>query len=376
MLQPVVCMLGADAARIFYGGDRFTRRGAVPKPTLTLLQDKGSVQLLDGEPHRHRKRMFMSLMSPDAVARLATIAAEEWHARVERWKARDPVVLFPEIEEILGRAVCRWAGIALSEQEAHDRTRELSAMIEGAGSVGLRNLRGQLLRVRSELWARDLVRKVRRGEVAVSGGSALQAIAVHREVDGELLPRKIAGVELLNVLRPTVAVGRFVTFAALALHEHPECRGRIAAGDEEYLGYFVQEIRRFYPFFPFVGGRVRAAFEWRGHSFAEGDWVLLDLYGTNHDVRAWGDPHVFRPERFRDRPESAFDFIAQGGGDFFTNHRCPGERATIELMRTLVRLLAALDYEVPAQDLHIDLSRFPAIPRSRFVIRKVGAALM
>ena len=32
----------------------------------------------------------------------------------------------------------------------------------------------------------------------------------------------MAAVELLNVLRPTVAVDRFIVFAALALHRHPE----------------------------------------------------------------------------------------------------------------------------------------------------------
>jgi fatty-acid peroxygenase len=33
----------------------------------------------------------------------------------------------------------------------------------------------------------------------------------------------------------------------------------------------VQEVRRFYPFFPFVSGRVLTEFAWRGHRFARGD---------------------------------------------------------------------------------------------------------
>ena len=53
-----------------------------------------------------------------------------------------------------------------------------------------------------------------------------------------------------------------MTFAALALHEHPECRERLRAdADGEDLGWFVQEVRRFYPFFPLVGGRALADFE-------------------------------------------------------------------------------------------------------------------
>jgi fatty-acid peroxygenase len=72
---------------------------------------------------------------------------------------------------------------------------------------------------------------MRSGELAPPEGSALQVISAHRALDGELLPPGVAAVELLNVLRPTVAVALYVTFAAHALHQYPECRERIAAGE-------------------------------------------------------------------------------------------------------------------------------------------------
>ena len=181
----------------------------------------------------------------------------------------------------------------------------------------------------------------------------------------------MAAVELINLLRPTVAVARFVTFAALGLHDHPECRGKLLAGDEAYLELFVQEVRRFYPFFPLVGGRVRKPFEWRGHRFEKGARVLHDLYGTNHDTRIWEEPGLFRPERFHGWDRSPFTFIPQGGGDHFSNHRCPGEWMTFELMKRAVSLLTtAMHYNVPEQN----LSRMPAIPKSRFVITNVSRA--
>ncbi|MER8545794.1 hypothetical protein [Mesorhizobium sp. M0684] len=58
MLRPAICVRGAEAAEMFYGGDHFTRIGAMPQTTLRLLQDKGSVQALDGAAHRHRKARF------------------------------------------------------------------------------------------------------------------------------------------------------------------------------------------------------------------------------------------------------------------------------------------------------------------------------
>jgi fatty-acid peroxygenase len=182
----------------------------------------------------------------------------------------------------------------------------------------------------------------------------------------------VAAVELLNVLRPTVAVARFVTFAALALHEHPRSKQKLRSDD--YLEHFVQEVRRYYAFFPFIGGHVREPFDWRGHRFTEGTWVLLDLYGTDHDERVWENPEAFRPERFAKRGEpDAFDFIPQGGGDHFAGHRCAGEWVTIALMKAAVRLLTeSMQYDVPAQqDLAVPLTRMPTLPKSGFAMRDV-----
>jgi fatty-acid peroxygenase len=100
--------------------------------------------------------------------------------------------------------------------------------------------------------------------------------------------------------------------------------------------------------------------------------VLLDLYGTNHDARRWDEPDRFEPDRFLVRPPNAFDLIPQGGGDHLENHRCAGEALTLEIMRRVVWLLAReMHYDVPRQDLRIDMSRMPAVPQSRFVMSNV-----
>lgn len=376
MLRKAVCMMGAEAAEVFYHPDRFTRRGAMPKTALKLLQDKGSVQLLDGEAHRCRKRMFMGMMGPESVRALVAETRNQWQARISAWEKADQVRLHHEVETILCRAVCKWAGVPLAPGEAAHRTKQLAAMIEAAGAVGPRNWIAQWRRTRAERWAARVVEAVRAGTCEVPEDSAVQRIASHRDADGSPLSPAVAAVELLNVLRPTVAVAWYVTFSALALHEHRRAgqalREQLHRGEDGGLERFVQEVRRFYPFFPAVGGRVREAFTWREHRFDQGDWVLLDLYGTNHDARVWREPHLFRPERFADWGESPFELVPQGAGDFESDHRCPGERLTIELSKDALRLLAhELDYEVPPQDLSIDLSRMPALPRSRFVIRGV-----
>lgn len=373
MLRPVICMMGEEAARVFYEPGRLTRRQAMPTTTTMLLQDFGSVQLLEDEAHRRRKRMFLSFtMDPAQIQRVVAAFEHEWGVQLRRWEASPRIVLHQEAREILCRAVCAWAGVPLSNAEAEQRTREFAAMLDASGTALRRKPIALFLRNRNERWMQDVIRGIRSGDIEASEPTPAHTIAWHREPDGRLLDSQSAAVELINVLRPAVAVGRFVTLAALALHDHPECRRRLA-GDDEYLEMFVQEVRRFYPFFPAIGGRVRKPFEWRSHEFAEGAWVLLDLYGTNHDPRSWEAPALFRPERFQRWRDNGFSLIPQGGGDTLQSHRCPGEAITIALMKSAVRMLTErIAYDVPPQDLRLDMRTVPAIPASRFVMTNVA----
>jgi fatty-acid peroxygenase len=372
MLQPTICMLGEEAARVFYDNSLFKREGAAPWILQETLLGRGGVQMLDGQAHRKRKSMFMQLMTPEEIARLVDLATGEWHRYIDRWERKDKVVLFDEVQEILCRAVCRWTGVPLDEAEVSRRTRDFTVMIEGAGTVGLRHIQGRLARNRAEKWIGDLIERVRDRTLDVPRGCALQVVAMHCDLHGELLVRHVAAVELINVLRPTVAVARYITFAALALHKHPESRRRLQAGEEGYATLFAHDVRRFYPFFPFATARVRREFDWNGYRFTKGVRVMLDLYGTDRDPRIWNAPSYFRPERFREWNGSAFNFIPQGGSEHYTNHRCAGEWPTIALIEAAACILAtSMTYDVPEQNLHISLSRLPAIPESRFVISKV-----
>ena len=375
MLRPVLCARGVDAAAMFYHPDRFIRTGATPPAAVALLQDAGSVRQLEGPAHRHRKRMFLGILGVDSTARLARIAAGEWRTRAERWPRQEQVVLRDEAEQILCRAACQWAGVALADEEVSERTRGLVAMVEGDGSVGLRLVRGMALRRRTAAWIRRVVRRLR-ADGADDGGTPAQRIAAHRGLDGRLLDDTTAAVELINLLRPMVAVARWITFAALALHRHPHYRHRLEGGEPQLLLHFVHEVRRFYPFVPIIGGRVGTPFTWRGRHFERGEWVLLDLYGTNHDARLWDRPERFNPDRFRNWQGSEFDFVPQGAGDIGRGHRCPGESPSIALVMTALRELVSIRYDVPEQDLEFRLNRFPSTPESGFVLCNVRAVAL
>jgi fatty-acid peroxygenase len=179
----------------------------------------------------------------------------------------------------------------------------------------------------------------------------------------------VAGVELLNVLRPTVAVAWPGAFLALALAEHLQWR-RVLREDAtgERAIAFGHEVRRTCPFVPALAGRITRETELDGVSLHEGDRLVLDVPGTNQDPGWWDDAHRFRPERFADVMPDPFAFVPQGGGDTRTGHRCPGEPLTVRMLAQTARVLAGLDFEVLG-DTSYDPTRIPTLPGRGLTIR-------
>lgn len=371
LLQKTICFRGKAAATIFYDTDKFMRQNAAPKRAKETLLGAGGVQGLDGGAHRHRKQAFMALMTPEHIAQLIAQIRQEWEAAAQRWEQCNQVVLLDAAHDVLCRAVCAWAGVPLPESEVAHHTQELAAMIDGSGGIGPRHWKGKQGRKQAEAWIETIIDQIRAQTLDVPESSAAHTFAWYRNPDGQLLDRHAAAVELLNVLRPTVAIARYIAFAALALHEHPECKEKLNT-EPDYAHLFTQEVRRFYPFFPFAAARTCKAFDWQDYHFPKGVRVMLDLYGTNHDPDLWESPNEFRPERFRHWDGSPFNFIPQGGGDFYTNHRCAGEWITIQTLEmTLDFLTKSIQYDVPSQDLEVSYSRMPTMPQSGFVMSNV-----
>jgi fatty-acid peroxygenase len=365
-------MSGKKAAEVFYDTDRFQRYNATPKRVQKTLFGVNAIQSMDGDAHIYRKRFFMSLMEPQQQKRLSELTIEQWQASMNEWENMKKVVLFDEAAVILCRAVCQWAGVPLKASEAKERADDFSAMVDGFGAIGARFREGKSARTRAEKWIRGIIDDVRSGKLKPEESSALQAIAFYKELNGSQLDSQMAAVELINVLRPVVAIATFIVFAALALYEHPECKEKLQSNNDNYLEMFVQEVRRCYPFTPFVGARVRNDFVWNHCQFKKGMLVLLDIYGSDHDSRIWENPNEFQPERFSHWNGGLYEFMPQGGGDPAKGHRCPGEGITVELMKTSMKFLVnKIEYNVPDQDLSYSLNRFPTLPKSRFVIDNI-----
>ncbi|WP_313469175.1 cytochrome P450 [Carnobacterium sp.] len=255
--QKAICMGGEAAAELFYDTSKFKRKDAAPKRVQkTLLGEKG-VQTLDGKEHLHRKEMFMSLMSPTKLDKMNSMLKKHWEAAVEKWTEQEEIVLYHEAQKVLFRAACEWTGVPFEEKEVAELAADLGEMIETPTEIGPAHWMGRHDRNQTEKWIENLIEQVRDKKLSPPEGTALAVFSWHRDLEGNLLDTHTAAVEVLNIIRPIVAIAIYINFTALAVHEHSAAKEKLAGSDPKQLQAFVQEVRRFYPFFPFQGAVVK-----------------------------------------------------------------------------------------------------------------------
>src|SRR5699024_11527049 len=91
------------------------------------------------------------------------------------------------------------------------------SMISGAVTSPTDHIKGITDRNESEKWAQDLIKDARENTVQGKEHLALYTFANATDLDGELLPVETAAVELLNIIRPTVAFTVWVALIGYAL---------------------------------------------------------------------------------------------------------------------------------------------------------------
>jgi len=241
----VICMGGKEAAEIFYDTDKFKRKGATPNRVVQTLFGKNGVQALDGQAHQHRKEKFMSIMSKGNLERLTDITKQQWEHAIEKWTAMDQVIFYEEVQKLLCRTACEWAGVTVSDRKIDELANDLEAMFESPTAVGPDHWKGRNARNRVERWVAEMIQDVRAGKIQPAENTALHAFAFHQDLDGNLLDAETAAVEVINILRPIVAIAIFVNFALLAVHHYPEEKKKLQSSDDQYAMMFVQEVRRY-----------------------------------------------------------------------------------------------------------------------------------
>jgi fatty-acid peroxygenase len=367
---------GAEGVALFYDGTRVARHGAMPALVQKTLFGAGSVHSLDGAEHRHRKATFIEVAYDDArLERFLPLVEREWRAELDAWRAGGRRTAYDAAVGALGRASMSWAGVPGTAAARTRWAARLAQIVDGFGSP---YSPAYLLAAANRLWsdrhAERLIAAVRGGRLRAAEGTALHAWAWHRELGGELLPARLAGVELQNSFRPMIAVARFVAFAAKELYARPEWRRRIAEETAQrgalvggpLATAFAQELRRTAPFVPMLPAWALGDVELDGQRLAAGGRLVLDILGTNTDARSWSRPESFDPARFEGVTdyEAIAAFVPQGGGEVGGGHRCPGEKLAIAGLAAAVAALSDPGVEILGDGLGVRLRRLPTKPSS------------
>ena len=133
--KKAICMGGKEAAKIFYDAEKFKRKGAAPNRAVQTLFGKNGVQMLDGNDHKHRKEMFMSIMSSSRLDNLSDVTKRQWEIAMGNWEQMDEVILYNEVREMLCKIACEWAGVPVQENEVKELAQDLGAMFESPATI-------------------------------------------------------------------------------------------------------------------------------------------------------------------------------------------------------------------------------------------------
>ncbi|EOI55543.1 cytochrome P450 [Enterococcus gilvus] len=375
--KEVIAVYGQEAAKKFYDPNNFKREGAMPKLVLKTLFGEEGVQTMDGQSHEHRKTIFMNLMTPKRMEDYHQIVDKNLSEKLDQQQGEFD--LFDLSKDVLFRSICEWAGIDLSKipkEEVEQLADYQISMISSAVTNPATHIKGVENRKKSEKWAQSLIEDARIHPVANKEEVALYAFANATDEQGELLPINVAAVELLNVIRPTVALTVWIALMGHALFSRPDIYQRLRAEFTQLQDSFIQEMRRYYPFFPMLPAFATKDVEIDGYMIPKDSWVVLDLYGTNHDERSMESPEVFRISRYLGKEkhisyDEEYEMIAQGGGKFEAMHRCAGEWITLHTLRVFSdQLVNKYEFSVPNQDWSIPMNQFPTFPNSKALVLK------
>lgn len=347
-----------EAPESYEWGSAMRLLEAVDGPTALVLSD--------GEEHRRRRRLVQPAFAIKRIDAQLDLVVTEIDRALDGWTPGRRLDAHEDLRAAIRRIVVR----GLFGPQLGDVADEIGERLEPALhyvgrtpmsriDVDLRWLPyGKAMRARTavdELILAEVARRRADGVDATANPDTLSALlAAADEAEGSDAP--LTDAELCDQIRSLVAAGYDTTSSAAAwvvhaLGANPAALAALREQVRDTIGDrpptvddlkamplvdgVVREVLRLWP--PgLVGGRTAVEdTELFGHTIRAGSTLLYSPYITHRLPEVWGDPLVFRPERWADGEPVPFSFVPFGGG----YRRCIGfALATLELQVLVVRL--------------------------------------
>ena len=348
------CAFIADpeaAWQVLTGDPSVFRMGPTNKIFRPVLGER-SLFLLDGEEHRHHRRLLAPAFHKQGVRRYASLIEEIAVRELSSWPVGEPFMLQDPMRRITTESIVRIViGVCSPDRDAEIRrlVREmleiaenpLALMPQFQRELGGRSPFGRVMNVTrqideilfDEIGLRRHVGGVERGSDVLSALAAAKphedAFMTDREIRDELVTLLIAGHE---------TTANALSWSFERILRHPLVQDRLladlAANREEYLDAVVRETLRQRPVLPITARRLTEPRTVGGFDFPAG-WTLMPcIYLIHKDPSAFPEPEAFRPERFLEgsRPSSRV-WVPFGAG----SRHCIGSHLALLTIKSVLR---------------------------------------
>ena len=343
-----------EAAWKVLSGDPSTFRMGPTNQIFRPVLGEQSLFLLDGEEHKHHRRLLAPAFHPRSVRGYAGLIEEITAREMAGWPLDEPFQLQEPMRRITTESIVRIViGVCSPERDAEIRRlvpemlriaeNPLALMPQFQREMGGRSPFGRVMNVtrqidailHDEIGLRRLLRPDERGGDVLSALAAPQphedGFMTDREIRDEVLTLLIAGHE-------TTANALAWSFERLLRHPviHDRLLSELGSADGSYLEAVVKETLRQRPILPVTARRLTAETRVGDYTFPRG-WTLMPcIYLIHQDPEVYPEPDVYRPERFLEDPKpSSRVWIPFGAG----SRHCVGSHLALMTIRSVIKVV-------------------------------------
>lgn len=350
---------------------------------LKYMVGSNSVALLDGEPHRHQRKLLAPSFHGDKMRAYGNAIREITKQVIKNWQDGKPFNIHNAMQEITMRVILRVVFGFDEEQRLEELRQVLTALLELAGhplisaallfsfwqrDLGAWSPWNRLLRLLEK--ADDLIyshiREIRASQNQ-NRNDILSLLMTARYDDGQAM----SDIELRDELMTMLLAGHETSTSALVwafywvarlpmvrqklLYEleiganvEPSARASDSIALLPYLTAVCQEALRIYPVATSTFSRVvKSPLEIMGYQLPVNTLIVPSIYLAHHREETYANPKQFIPERFLERQFSPYEYLPFGGG----NRRCLGMSfAMYEMKIVLATVLSQYQMSSVNQD--------------------------
>jgi len=369
-VAPMVLFSDPAAVKEIFTGSPDTLRAGEANVILEPFLGSDSLLLMDGARHKRERKLLMPPFHGERMRLYGDVMRTLANEAIDGWPLGQAFPIHHEMQRITLEVILRTV-FGLDDGPQLTRLRDL--LTEAAALItdhpllmvgffqrdfGRLSAWGRAMRLREEADRILFAEFARRRSAGTAGRDDILSLLLDaRDEHGQ----PMSDAELRDEMMTLLIAGHETTATTLAwlLHRvltypsvfarlrdevqtvgHGEPIGSERLGELAFLDATIKETMRTMPIIPMVGRAVHTPTSIGGVELPVGVVAAPCIYLTHHRTDVWGDPHVFRPERFLEHKPGPYEFFPFGGG---TRHCIGAAFASYEMKIVMAQILARLE---------------------------------